>query len=366
MCDLGYSDSDECCLIMCYSVRPHWLSWNLYEFCPPVLRLRHIQTWSARCSATEGSGSWNLSFHIIICRRTRDCCMMLHEIAMEECCGPWQDTKCISQVQRVLQVLNAHCQRCWCLLCVMLRHDLSQSARDFQIIRQNEAIHFSRTNNVHEHLLGFICWRAMNNNLSQTDSTKYQLRERINDIAIKGSVAWAWDGKVRIVLWCAVIWIPTCSACMNWTYQHCLLLLSSLGAGLKSQQAGCRCKWHTRIWSVSTRRWKLVQWGRAPAPPTSAIIPVEDSQSRQTCSWVAGHCRWVTECFMIFWYALDDWGMRGAWEYLRMLFQSSLLSRFALQMGGVDENGWYSKNGALVQRSKETKNWQRERGSQSC
>ena len=46
--------------------------------------------------------------------------------------------------------------------------------------------------------------------------------------------------------------------------------------------------------------------GRAPAPPTSAIIPVEDSQSR-----------------------------------------------FALQMGGVDENGWYSKNGALVQRSKE-------------
>lgn len=42
-----------------------------------------------------------------------------------------------------------------------------------------------------------------------------------------------------------------------------------------------------------------------------------------------------------------------------MLFQSSLLSRFALQMGGVDENGWYSKNGALVQRSKETKNCQR-------
>jgi len=156
---------------------------------------------------------------------------MLHEIAMEECCGPWQDTKCISQVQRVLQVLNAHCQPCWCLLCVMLRHDLSQSARDFQIIRQNEA--------VHEHVLGFICWRTMNNIchrlMPDTGSTKYQLRERINDIAIKGSVAWAWDGKVRIVLWCAV------------TYQHCLPLLSSLGAGLKSQQAGCRCKWHPRI-----------------------------------------------------------------------------------------------------------------------
>ena len=30
-------------------------------------------------------------------------------------------------------------------------------------------------------------------------------------------------------------------------------------------------------------------------------------------------------------------------------------------MGGVDENGWYSKNGALVQRSKETRDCQRER-----
>lgn len=336
MCDLRYSDSDECCLIMCYSVRPHWLSWNLYEFCPPVLRLRHIQTWSARCSATEGSGSWNLSFHIIICRGTRDCCMMLHEIAMEECCGPWQDTKCISQVQRVLQVLNAHCQPCWCLLCVMLRHDLSQSARDFQIIRQNEAVHFSRTNNVHEHLLGFICWRAMNNIchrlMTDTGSTKYQKHERINAIAIKGGVAWAWDGKVRIVLWCAVlVWIGSIGV-------QCLLFARS-----RSKVAA----------------------GRAPAPPTSAIIPVEDSQSRQTCSWVACHCRWVTDCFMISWY-VACFGWLGDGGCLRMLFQSSLLSRFALQMGGVDENGWYSKNGALVQRSKETKNWQRERGSQSC
>lgn len=66
----------------------------------------------------------------------------------------------------------------------------------------------------------------------------------------------------------------------------------------------------------------------------------------------------------LFYDILICFGWLGDAGCLRMLFQSSLLSRFALQMGGVDENGWYSKNGALVQRSKETKNWQRERFSE--
>lgn len=39
------------------------------------------------------------------------------------------------------------------------------------------------------------------------------------------------------------------------------------------------------------------------------------------------------------------------------------LVRLALQMGGIDENGWYSKNGALVQRSKERSSFEQSQWS---
>ena len=77
--------------------------------------------------------------------------------------------------------------------------------------------------------------------------------------------------------------------------------------------------------------------GQVPMRPSGAIVPVEPS--RPVDQVPIGRFRSLEPRAVAISFGLSV---------------SSENGRLELQMGGIDKNGWYSKNGALVQRSKDS------------